>query len=66
MAIEITAIEIGSDTELKLKITGTLSAKEAQEAAEEWSNENNCLIMDKVFFETDGAFYMKVCSDDYD
>lgn len=65
MAIEINEIEIENGTVGQLKITCTLSLKEAQEAAENWSEENNCLMTDKVSFEKDGAFYISVCSDDY-
>ena len=57
----------------RIKISGAANHQEALDAAEEWCDENNCVLVSKEFEnpireleDTSTIFYAKVTGDDYD
>ena len=75
MKPSITIIQEKIDNQIvdKIKISGATNHEEALEAAEEWCDENNCILESKEFENpiremenTSTIFYAKVRSDDYE
>ena len=71
----ITIREEKIDNEIveKIKISGAINHQEALEAAEEWCDENNCILVSKEFENpirelenTSTTFFAKIGTDDYE
>ena len=72
-SIAISEEKIDSDIVEKIKISGATNHQEALQAAEEWCDENNCILVSKEFENpirelenTSTIFYAKVATDDYE
>lgn len=67
--IKISEVKIKNQFSDKLKIEGATSKKDAKLAAEEWCDENNCLLKNVVSEEltkdSKKIFLATVSSDDY-
>jgi len=71
--VKISEVEIENQMLEKIRITGATDHTEALEAAEEWCDENNCILVTKEFENpvrelenTSTIFFAKVAADDYD
>ena len=72
-SIIISEEKIDNEIVEKIKISGATNHQEALDAAEEWCDENNCILVSKEFESpiresenTSTIFYAKIGSDDYE
>ena len=72
-SLAISEEKIDNDIVEKIKISGATNHQEALQAAEEWCDENNCVLVSKEFENpirelenTSTIFYAKIGMDDYE
>ena len=72
-SIKVSEVEIENQRLEKIMIFGATNHKEALEAAEEWCEENNCILESKELENpirnlenTPTIFFAKVSTDDFD
>ena len=72
-SIRITEEKIDNQIVDRIKISGATDHQEGLEAAEEWCDENNCILVSKEFENpirelgnTSNIFFAKISIDDYE